>query len=86
MINPIESREPKGGTRIIRDVELEEEILQLMEESSFAKTDGGYFLQNEELEYEFLYHVVPKLQKLVQIYATTSVRNRIFRENAKPQI
>lgn len=86
VINPLESREPKGGTRIIRDVELEDEILQLMEESSFAKTDGGYFLQNEELEYEFLYHVVPKLQKLVQIYATTSVRNRIFRENAKPQI
>lgn len=86
VINPLEGREPKGGTRITRDVELEDEILQLMEESSFAKTDGGYFLQNEELEYEFLYHVVPKLQKLVQIYATTSVRNRIFRENAKPQI
>ncbi|MFY2158028.1 SNF2 helicase associated domain-containing protein [Cytobacillus firmus] len=86
VINPLESREPKGGTRIIRDVALEDEILQLMEESSFAKTDGGYFLQNEELEYEFLYHVVPKLQKLVQIYATMSVRNRIFRENAKPQI
>ncbi|MCM3707263.1 MULTISPECIES: DEAD/DEAH box helicase [Cytobacillus] len=86
VINPLESREPKGGTRIIRDVTIEDEILQLMEESSFAKTDGGYFLQNEELEYEFLYHVVPKLQKLVQIYATMSVRNRIFRENAKPQI
>ncbi|KON87743.1 helicase SNF [Sporosarcina globispora] len=86
VINPLESREPKGGTRIIRDVELEDEILQFMEDSSFAKTDGGYFLQNEELEYEFLYHVVPKLQKLVQIYATTAVRNRIFRENAKPQI
>lgn len=86
VINPLERREPGGGARIIRDVEKEEEILQLMEESSFARTDGGYFLQNEELEYEFLYHVVPKLQKLVQIYATTSVRNRIFRENAKPQI
>ena len=59
---------------------------KLMEDSSFAKTDGGYFLHNEELEYEFLYHVVPKLQKLVQIYATTAVRNRIFRENARPQI
>ena len=43
-------------------------------------------MHNEELEYEFLYHVVPKLQKLVQIYATTAVRNRIFRGNAHPQI
>ena len=57
-----------------------------MEDSSFAKTDSGYFLHNEELEYEFLYHVVPKLQKLVQIYATTAVRNRIFRGNARPQV
>ena len=62
------------------------QILKLMEDSSFAKTDSGYFLHNEELEYEFLYHVVPKLQKLVQIYATTAVRNRIFRGNAHPQI
>jgi len=43
-------------------------------------------LHNEELEYEFLYVVVPKLQKLVQLYATTSVRNRIFRGNAYPRI
>ncbi|WP_221565057.1 DEAD/DEAH box helicase [Alkalihalobacillus sp. TS-13] len=86
VINPLERREPRGGARIIRDVEKEDEILQLMEETSFAKTDGGYFLQNDQLEYEFLYHVVPKLQKRVQIYATTAVRNRIFRENAKPQI
>ncbi|MDQ0247081.1 SNF2 family DNA or RNA helicase [Bacillus fengqiuensis] len=86
VINPLESRESRAGSVMIRDIEKENEILQLMEDSSFAKTDGGYFLHNEELEYEFLYHVVPNLQKLVQIYATTAVRNRIFRENARPQI
>lgn len=86
VINPLESRESRAGSVIIRDTEKEDAILKLMEESSFAKTDGGYFLHNEELEYEFLYHVVPNLQKLVQIYATTAVRNRIFRENARPQI
>ena len=51
-----------------------------------AKTDAGYFLQNEELEYEFLYRTLPKLQKYVQIYATTAVKNRIFRANTGPQI
>ncbi|MDP4083248.1 MAG: DEAD/DEAH box helicase [Bacillota bacterium] len=86
MINPFENRQLSPSAIVIRDVEKEDEILKLMEESSFAKTDGGYFLHNEELEYEFLYHVVPKLQKLVQIYATTAVRNRIFRENVRPQI
>ncbi|MEE3953941.1 DEAD/DEAH box helicase [Peribacillus frigoritolerans] len=82
VINPLEKQESK----VMRDVEKEAEIIKLMEDSQFAKTDGGYFLHNEELEYEFLYHIVPKLQKLVQIYATTAVRNRISRGNAAPRI
>ncbi|MFO1442373.1 DEAD/DEAH box helicase [Bacillus sp. Bva_UNVM-123] len=86
VIHPLESREPRTSALLIRDEVKEEAILKLMEESAFAKTDGGYFLQNEELEYEFLYHILPKLQKLVQVYATTAVRNRIFRENVHPQI
>jgi SNF2 family DNA or RNA helicase len=86
VINPLESQEPSTGPLLIRDMEREQEILHLMEDSSFSTTDSGYFLHNEELEYEFLYHIVPKLQKLVQIYATTAVRNRIFRENTIPKI
>lgn len=86
VINPLENRELQNGPVLIRDVEKEKQILQLMEESSFANTDSGYYLHNEELEYEFLYHVIPKLQKLVQIYATTAVRNRIFKENSIPKI
>ncbi|WP_078381780.1 DEAD/DEAH box helicase [Sutcliffiella halmapala] len=86
MINPLEDREYLGRVPLIRDMEKEGEILQLIEESGFATTDEGYYLHNEELEYDFLYHIVPKLQKLLQIYATTAVRNRIFKEKARPQI
>ncbi|WP_371932036.1 SNF2 helicase associated domain-containing protein [Mesobacillus subterraneus] len=86
VFNPLEDREPKVNSLLIRDMVREDQILELLDEGSFAKTDGGYFLHNEELEYEFLYHVMPKLQKLVQVYATTAVRNRIFREPARPQI
>ena len=86
VFNPLENREPQTASLLIRDKEKENAILEIMEESEFAKTEGGYFLHNEQLEYEFLYHRVPKLQKLVQIYATTAVRNRIFRGPAAPQI
>ncbi|HLO12730.1 MAG TPA: DEAD/DEAH box helicase [Pseudoneobacillus sp.] len=86
IFNPLEENEQQINSVIIRDEEKEAEILQLMEFGQFAKTDGGYFLHNEELEYEFLYHIIPKLQKLVQIYATTAVRNRISRENPRPQV
>lgn len=86
VINPLEMNEHSVGIPLIRDTDKESAILKLMEDSQFAKTEGGYFLHNEELEYEFLHHVVPKLEKLVQIYTTTSVRNRIFRGNVHPKI
>ncbi|WP_226526919.1 DEAD/DEAH box helicase [Metabacillus niabensis] len=86
ILNPLESREPPTNTLLIRDLEKENEILRLMEEAMFSQTDEGYYLQNEELEYEFLHYLVPKLQKLTQIYTTTAVRSRLFKENVKPQI
>lgn len=86
VINPLEDHQHQARFVAARDVGKEQAILKLMEESSFATTDSGYVLHNEELEYEFLYHAVPKLQKLVQIYATTAVRNRLFKENAHPKI
>ncbi|WP_252504888.1 SNF2 helicase associated domain-containing protein [Sporosarcina sp. Marseille-Q4943] len=86
VMNPVTERDLPAGSLLVRDLEKEETILQLMEESSFATTDEGYLLHNEELEYEFLHHVLPKLQKLVQVYATTAIRNRIFRGHAKPRI
>ncbi|OCA85688.1 helicase SNF [Bacillus sp. FJAT-27225] len=86
IIDPLDSKGMDSSPGVIRNRVKEHEILEMMEESSFAKTEGGYFLHNEELEYEFLYHMLPRLQKLTQVYATTSVRNRIFRENLQPRI
>ncbi|WP_175989251.1 DEAD/DEAH box helicase [Bacillus sp. Marseille-Q1617] len=86
VINPLEDHEMPTGSLVIRDIEKEELILSHMEGSSFARTEGGYFLHNEELEFDFLYYQLPKLEKIARIYATTAVRNRIFRGNAKPQI
>jgi len=86
VINPLEISEVSTNSKIVRDTDKEDSILQLMDAGMFAKTDGGYFLHNEDLEYEFLTYIVPKLQNMSQIYATTAVRNRIFRESAKPRI
>lgn len=86
VIHPLEDRELPLGSLVVRDVEREEEILQLMDDSAFTKTDGGYFMHNEELEYEFLMEKLPKLQKKVQVYATTAVRNRVTRGGFRPRI
>ncbi|MED3550814.1 DEAD/DEAH box helicase [Cytobacillus praedii] len=86
VINPLDDKEVQTKSLLIRDDVKEDAILKLMGDSSFANTEGGYFLHNEELEYEFLTYILPKLQKLVQVYATTAVKNRIFREAAHPQV
>ncbi|MEH7222880.1 DEAD/DEAH box helicase [Bacillus sp. JJ1566] len=86
IIQPLENRDLPVGPMVIRDAEKEGEILEIMDESGFSKTEGGYYMHNEELEYEFLYHIVPKLQPLCQIYATTAIRNRIIPKNEHPKI
>ncbi len=86
IIQPLENRDPPTGPMVVRDIEKEDEILRIMDESGFSKTEGGYYMHNEELEYEFLHHKVPELQPLCQIYATTAIRNRITRKNDYPKI
>ncbi len=86
IIQPLENRDLPTGPMVIRDAEKEDEILKIMDESGFSKTEGGYYMHNEELEYEFLYHIIPRLQPLCQIYATTAIRNRIVPKNEHPKI
>ncbi|WP_019243498.1 MULTISPECIES: DEAD/DEAH box helicase [Bacillus] len=78
--------EPHLGVLLIRDENREANILELLDESGFTKTEGGYFLQDEELEYDFLHHTLPKLQRLTKVYATTAIRNRIFKGHTRPRI
>ncbi|ANF95274.1 DEAD/DEAH box helicase [Paenibacillus bovis] len=87
IINPLNPTPAQEDERILlRDGEKEEEILKLMDEASFAATEGGYFLTDEEAEYEFLYHIVPRLEQLVKIYATSVVKSRIQDPLAAPRI
>ncbi|WP_046213848.1 DEAD/DEAH box helicase [Paenibacillus wulumuqiensis] len=87
IINPLSPTPAQEDERILlRDGEREEQILQLMDEGSFAATEGGYFLTDEEAEYEFLYHIVPRLEKLVQVYATSVVKSRIQDPLAPPRM
>ncbi|ASR49151.1 helicase SNF [Paenibacillus kribbensis] len=79
VINPLETdKQVPGNNRIlIRDGEQEQRILELMDHSSFAKTDSGYVMEDEDAEFDFLYHTVPQLEKLLAIYATGAVKAKI---------
>lgn len=88
VINPLEANGPvRGSDRILmRDGEQERRILELMEQSPFAKTDAGYFMDDEDSEYEFLYHTVPELEKLLDVYATSAVKARLHSGPVAPKV
>ncbi|USG67161.1 DEAD/DEAH box helicase [Brevibacillus ruminantium] len=88
VINPLEGTgQSRGSDRILmRDGEQERKILELMEQGRFTRTESGYFLDDEEAEYEFLYHHVPLLERLVKVYATSAVKTRLYRGPVIPKI
>jgi len=88
VINPLEEI---GQNRIsdrilLRDGEQERRIMELIERSPFTKTESGYFMNDEEAEYDFLYYVVPQLEKLMKIYATSAVKTRLHTGHAAPKV
>jgi superfamily II DNA or RNA helicase len=88
VINPFEGIDKKRGTDriLVRDGDQERRILELLEQSSFAKTEGGYFIDDEDAEYDFLYHIVPQLKKLMEVYATSAVKVRIHTGHVLPKL
>lgn len=88
IINPLEGSETtKSSDRIlVRDGERERRIIELMEQSAFAKTEAGYFMEDEDGEYEFLYRILPQLESCLKVYATTAVKLRVYRNLTPPQI
>lgn len=88
VINPFEEtgEELKYNPTLRREEEKEQLFLQLMDDSMFTKTDGGFYIHDEEAEYNFLYHVVPTLEKWIEVYATSAVKLRIQKAYSAPRI
>jgi hypothetical protein len=88
VVNPLEGSIQKRGTDriLMRDGEQEAQILALMEQSSFSKTESGYFMEDEEAEYDFLYYIIPELEKLLDVYATSAVKVRLHTGPIHPKV
>lgn len=88
VLNPLESAEQQRGTEhiLLRDDEQERLILELMEGSGFTKTESAYYLDHEEAEYDFLVHMLPRLEQLVEVYATSAVKVRVKPAPVPPKI
>ena len=69
-INPFTSETPKKDPNkiLLRDIEGEELILNLLEESEFKVEEGRVYLEDEELIFDFLNDIIPELQDHCHIY------------------
>ncbi|MCC3375304.1 DEAD/DEAH box helicase [Cohnella sp. REN36] len=89
VVNPLEPADAERGSHriLVRDGERERRILELMESSAFAKTEAGYVMGgDEDGEFAFLYEIVPQLEPLLTVYATSAVKVRLFQGNAPVKV
>lgn len=77
-INPFSSKnkiETEKDQILLRDMEKERNILALLEKGNFKVEDGGFYLEDEEEIFDFINHIIPKLQKYSGIYYTDSFKD-----------
>ena len=76
-INPFSSNMPEKlpNKILLRDIETESAILSLLEQSDFKVENGRFFLEEEELIFDFINDIVPQLQKYCEIYYSDSFKN-----------
>ena len=88
VVNPLENNEEayRHNPTLKREGDQEQLILKMMDDSSFTRTESGFYLHDEEAEYHFLYHVLPQLQQMVEVYATSAVKLRIHKNSRPPRI
>lgn len=88
VINPCEEEadEIRHYPGVRRQRGKEEQIMELMKNSLFTQTDGGFYMQDEEGEYDFLVHTIPQLEELLQVYATTAVKIRVQKNYTGPKV
>ncbi|MFC5451750.1 DEAD/DEAH box helicase [Paenibacillus aestuarii] len=88
VLNPLEPTvaASQADRILMRNTDLEEQILELMDSSFVIKTESGFFLDDEEAEYHFMYHILPQLEKLLHVYATSAVKSRLFTVLAPPKV
>lgn len=59
---------------LMRDVEQEQKVMGLLELASFRLHDGKMYLDDEEAIYDFLYHYLPELETLAEVFVTPSLK------------
>ncbi|MBP2076320.1 DEAD/DEAH box helicase [Oceanobacillus polygoni] len=84
LIDPFNGRKD-NELIIIRDVEKEQQIMQLIEQANFHYNGKELYIEADEEElYDFLYYILPLLDKEVELFLTSEIRGMIIENEAQP--
>lgn len=84
LIDPFNGRKDNEHL-IIREVEKEQQIMQLIEQANFHYNGKELYIEADEEElYDFLYYIMPRLDKEVELFLTSEVRSMIIDNEPQP--
>ncbi|EOC99387.1 DEAD/DEAH box helicase [Caldisalinibacter kiritimatiensis] len=78
IINPFSKNGQKSSKDkriLLRDIEKEKELIDIFEKSEFKVKSNLIYLSDEERIYDFIYHEIPKLQEIADIYYSEAFKN-----------
>src|SRR5699024_4456788 len=83
-IDPFSGRD-ESDTIIIRDTDKEQKIMQLIEYANFHYNGKDLYIEADEEElYDFIYHVLPLLERYVDLFLTSEIRIFIVEHEPNP--
>ncbi|WP_077329462.1 DEAD/DEAH box helicase [Virgibacillus siamensis] len=83
-IDPFNGRDQEDVI-VIRDVEKEKQVMHLIEHANFHYNGEKLYISPDEDElYDFLYHMLPLLDKYVDLFLTSDLRNMIVDQQPSP--
>jgi len=81
--NPFAAVSPTDteGKILVRDLESERSLLQLLEKTEFKNANGELYLEREEDIYDFVSDTLPEVHQLAEVYYSESFRNMRVRSS-----
>ncbi len=76
----------KTNEILIRDIEKEQEFMNLIENASFKYNGSELYIEDEEEVFSFLFDILPKLENHLDIFMTNQVKTMLLEERQYPKV
>lgn len=84
-INPFSPQSEKYDKILIRDLEKEDRVMDLIETAPLNIYKNQLYLNQDEYSlYEFLFHIVPKLDEIADVYITDEMKDYAYTDFSAP--